>query len=96
MTHMRAIYLRHTSWRILDAKTQPNGKVEVMEAPVDGRLSADAKRNPWLCKGIDWMHGETIAVLPPTHESVIRDEFTDLVQMRATDTASIEIKYEEE
>ena len=96
MTHMRAIYLRHGSWRILDAKTQSNGKIEVMEAPVDGRLSADAKQNPWSCKGVDWRHGETISMLPPTHESVIRDEFTDLVQMRATDTANIVIKYEEE
>ena len=96
MVHMRAIYLRHGGWRILDAKTLPNGKIEVLEAPVDGRLSAVAKQNPWICKGIDWVHGAVISMLPPTHDGVIRDEFTDLVQMRATDTASIAIKYEEE
>lgn len=79
MVHYRGEYLKYARWYVLDAKTQPNGKIEVMEAPI----SYHGMRNEY----IKWGEGEVLAMLNSTDD--VEKEFVRIMAEQTTDTASI-------
>lgn len=79
MVHYRGEYLKYARWYVLDAKTQPNGKIEVMEAPIFCRGRSD--------EHIKWGEGDVVAMLDPTDD--VEKEFVRIMVEQTTNRESI-------